>query len=178
MDQSKHLSGMAQQHVSHCAGCRQFYEACISLGEGLKHEAAPRRRISEQLSRRVVEAMPRGPATTQKTGIRLRPVIAAACLAAVVAAVALSVALDRRSRARQYKEAVEDVQEFVAFVRTGNAQRASGGLSSARGGLSGLFERPLQGEVRSLAEDTESAVRFLVACVAVDIPGPADESMN
>ena len=44
--------------------------------------------------------------------------------------------------------------------------------------LSGLFEGPLEGEVRSLADDTESAVRFLVACVAVDVPAPAGESMN
>lgn len=36
-----------------------------------------------------------------------------------------------------------------------------------------VIEEPLASELDSLANDTESAVRFLVACVAVDIPGTA-----
>lgn len=181
MDQSSRISEVAQRHASHCAGCRRFYEACVSLGEGLEREAAShgsRRTAPGRLSRRVLQATLNKPAGTQKVGIRLRPVIAAACLAAVLAAGVLYVAFDRRSRARQYERAVTGVQELVALARMGDGQRPDAGPSSARGGLSGLLEGPLQGEVRNLTHGTESAVRFLVACVAVDVGSGTGESMN
>jgi len=37
------------------------------------------------------------------------------------------------------------------------------------GAWSGLVEKPLEDEMEKLQEDTESAVRFLVTCVAVDV---------
>ena len=39
------------------------------------------------------------------------------------------------------------------------------------GAWSGFVERPLAGELENLENDTESAVRFLVTCVAVNITG-------
>jgi hypothetical protein len=42
----------------------------------------------------------------------------------------------------------------------------------------GLVERPLAGEFKNLADNTESAVRFLVACVAVDPTRTANKLPN
>jgi hypothetical protein len=41
-----------------------------------------------------------------------------------------------------------------------------------------LIEGPLANEAKNLADDTEAAVRFLVACVTVDVTGPENESIN
>ena len=41
-----------------------------------------------------------------------------------------------------------------------------------------LIEGPLASEAKTLADNTEAAVRFLVACVAVDVTGPENESIN
>jgi len=41
-----------------------------------------------------------------------------------------------------------------------------------------VFEKPLAGEFKSLTNDTQSAVRFLVACVTVDIADTEGKSLN
>jgi hypothetical protein len=41
-----------------------------------------------------------------------------------------------------------------------------------------LIERPLAGEYQRLANDTQSAVRFLAACVTVDIVEIEDGKLN
>jgi hypothetical protein len=41
-----------------------------------------------------------------------------------------------------------------------------------------VIEEPLASEFENLANNTESAVRFLVACVAVDIADVEDGSLN
>jgi hypothetical protein len=41
-----------------------------------------------------------------------------------------------------------------------------------------LIEKPLASELKGLTNDTESAVRFLVACVTVDIADTKSKSVN
>ena len=42
----------------------------------------------------------------------------------------------------------------------------------------GVIEKPLANEFKSLTNDTQSAVRFLVACVTVDIAGVERRPFN
>jgi hypothetical protein len=45
-------------------------------------------------------------------------------------------------------------------------------------GLAALLEKPLANELQNLVDDTESAVRFLLTCVAVDIADDESKPVN
>lgn len=165
-DGNNRLSSRTQKHIRCCAGCREFHETCLSLGEGLRREASvPDEEFSSGLHERIVSAVPGQPVGTYKLVIRWRPVIAAACLV-VVASVGIlfltrSEKVPDSNRYAEGKKIIYDLvgEEFLeAWPKS--------------------VESPLGDQVENLTRDTESAVRFLVACVAVDPTETRNESIN
>jgi len=159
MDGDGALSRAVEKHIRHCADCREFYDRCVSLADGLKGGAAiSDDEISRRLSARILRAIPYPQVKMQKVGIRLWPAVTAACLALIV--LAGVVFLTRHNDGRVPLRNDQGAQIGVV----GNL--AGGDFA---GVWSGLVERPLEDEMEKLQEDTESAVRFLVTCVAVDV---------
>ncbi len=65
-DKGNSPSGIIQKHISHCTDCRQFLNACRSLGECLTRQAAvSNKRLSGKLSKRILSAI-----HNQRTEIR------------------------------------------------------------------------------------------------------------
>ena len=93
--------------------------------------------------------------------------MAAACVALIVLMGVLFLAARRDGRVTSQPSQVEPVA----------ALRALAGEDFAAG-WPGLIKEPLAGELNNLTNDTESALRFLVACVAVDISGAEGKSVN
>lgn len=158
VDVENRLSEGTQRHVNKCAGCRAFYQTCLSLGEGLKREAAG---FDEDLpvhfARRVLDAAPDG-ADTDKTyklpGRRLRPALAAACIVVVASLGTVFLTLN------QNEPTPDGAAQIAGVYRLMDDGHPTAWAS--------LVEKPLSNELDNLAEGTESAVRFLVACVAVN----------
>jgi len=156
VDAENRLSSATQRHVRRCAACRAFYQASLSLGEGLRSEAAAfDEDLPAQFAQRVFEAEPAGADQTYKFhGRRLRPVLAAACIVVVGSLVAVFLALSQDAPAPVEPPQISGIYRLI-----------DDGHPTA---WAGLIERPLSDEIDNLAEGTESAVRFLVACVAVN----------
>ncbi|MCK4293111.1 MAG: hypothetical protein KAY65_07925 [Planctomycetes bacterium] len=160
------LSGGTERHIRRCANCREFYEACLSLGEGLRREGAVvNDEFSRRLSERVLAAVPGRRANTYKLTFKWRPIVVAACVAVIASMGVLF--LTRRENgpdSNQYENGREIIYSLVGedFLETWPK----------------LVEGPLPGEIENLAADTESAVRFLVACVAVDPTQTKNELPN
>jgi hypothetical protein len=95
--------------------------------------------------------------------------VAAACVALIaLTGVVLLLRQPEKQQPNQYEQAVKVVRDIVE-----SADNLTGGSlvkEQFPAGLTGLIEEPLAGEINNLANDTESALRFLVACVTVDIP--------
>lgn len=167
-DGDNRLSETTEGHIRHCASCREFYETCLSLGEGLTREAAiSNEEVSERLSARVPKVMSRRQIDTYTVRLRLRPIVAAACVALIVLMVILLLAVRRDDEDAGPPGQVEPIAKLRALVG-----------EDFTAGWPGLIQEPLAGELENLADDTESALRFLVACVAVDITDTENESMN
>ncbi len=169
VDGDSRLSGATQKHIRHCASCREFYEICLSLGEGLTREATiSNEEVSERLSARVLTAMHLRRTETYKVRMRLRPMVAAACVALIVlTGVLLLLRQPEKQQPNQYEKAVKVIRDIVV-----SADNLAGGnlvKEQLPAGWPGLIEEPLANELNNLADDTESALRFLAACVAVDI---------
>jgi len=133
LDGDKQLSGLTKRHVRTCAGCDQFYKTCQWLADDLRREAAivSHEGGCEVLSGRILAAVTCRRRETYKVGIKLWPIITAACV----------------------------------------------GLNLPKS-WPRLIETPLASEFKNIMYDTESAVRFLIACVAVDIANTEVESVN
>ena len=166
LDSAGGLSAGTRRHIRRCTICREFHQTCLSLGEGLRREAPIlNSQSSTRLSKRVMAAVLDHGVETYKLPANWRPVAAAASIALVVLVGVLFLTLRRTE---------PPAPEPVRFVEIPNLTA----YEIPTAAWAGLVERPLAGEFKNLADDTESAVRFLVACVAVDPTGAANKFPN
>ena len=161
MDGDGVLSRAAEKHIRRCADCREFYDRCVSLADGLKGGAAiSNDGISRRLNARILRSIPYPQVKMQKVGIRLWPAVTAACLMLIV----LVGAMFLTKRLNNRLTAISDVQKEIQNIRAIVGEEFPTAWPE-------LIEGSLVGEAKNLADDTEAAVRFLVACVAVDVTG-------
>jgi hypothetical protein len=173
-DKDEQPSDIIREHICNCADCRQFYKTCQSLGERLTREAlisnspTPRR-----LKENILNAIPSQRTKTHKVVIKLWIAAAAACLALIIVTAASLIVMNQNGR----KDVPPDPQQMNLAIQ---------GLRSVYKQVGRdlpttwprVIEEPLTSEFQNLANDTESAVRFLVACVAVDIADTKGRSLN
>ena len=155
-----------RRHIRRCTTCREFHRSCLSLGEGLRREVPIQNdQLSMRLGKRVMAAVSDQSAETYKLPANWRPVVAAASIAVAVLVGALFLAPPQTEPPAPGPGRVTEIPSLTRYE-----------IPTAA--WAGLVERPLAGEVKNLADDTESAVRFLVACVAVDPTRAANKLPN
>jgi len=169
-DVGKQLSGLTKKHVRVCAACHRFYETCRSLAEDLKREGAivGHERGREVFSGRILTVVTQRRCKTYEVRIKLWPIVTAASLSLIVLTAVLFLA------GRNDHRAVSTSVDPNLPVRP-LPNLASRNLPQA---WPQLIEKPLASELKNLVDDTESAVRFLVACVAMNLPDTKAESLN
>ncbi len=173
-DKDNQPSGTIREHMCHCGDCSQFYKTCQSLGERLTREALiSNSRTSSRLNDHILSAIPSRRTETHKVGMKLGITAAAACLALIVLIGAMLLVLKRNE---QNNAQPSQVQMAVAIQELRTLYRQVGQDLPLT--WPGVIEEPLANEFENLTNDTESAVRFLVACVAVDITDTVNKSMN
>jgi len=166
LDSAGGLSAAARRHIRRCTTCREFHQSCLSLGEGLRREVPIQNdQLSVRLGKRVMAAVLDHGAETHKLPANWRPVVAAASIALAVLVGAVFLASRHTEPPAPGPRRVTEIPSLTRYE-----------IPTAA--WAGLVERPLAGEVKNLAEDTESAVRFLVACVAVDPTRPTNKLPN
>ena len=164
-DKGGSLSGITEKHVRHCSDCSEFLDACRSLGKSLKRRTAfSNKRLPKRLTENILSAVHNQGTQIHKVRINLWMPAAAACLALVILIGSLLLVFKRNG----HKNIPPGKDEMgVAIQELRNIYDQVGRDLPAN--WPQLIERPLAGEYQRLANDTQSAVRFLVACVDVDI---------
>lgn len=166
VDSAGGLSAAARRHIRRCTTCREFHQSCLSLGEGLRREAPIlNNQSSTRLSKRVMDAVLDHGAETYKLPANWRPVVAAASIALAVLVGALFLASRQTEPPAPEPRRATEIPSLTRYE-----------IPTAA--WAGFVERPLAGEFKNLADNTESAVRFLVACVAVDPTRAANKLPN
>jgi len=149
-DSDGELNRFTQRHVRRCAACRAFHEQCETLGRSLRSEAAALRPVSRQVAEQISRAAAEPPQPSVTLSARLKWA-AAACL---VVATLISVAVVMRTN-----QSPEPTDIPTPTIGLTEAQ-----LETA---WTHLLKHPLANELDNLTSDTESGVRFLVACLDV-----------
>ena len=173
-DNDNQPSDIMQEHMCNCADCREFYQTCQSLGERLTREALiSNSRTSSRLNDHILNAIPSRRVETQKVGMKLWTVAAAACLALIVL-IGASLMVIKPNGPNIVQPGQNQMTVAIQELRSVYRQ-AGQDLPSA---WPQVIEEPLANEFENLTNDTESAVRFLVACVAVDIADSRGRPLN
>jgi hypothetical protein len=173
-DSDNQPSDMIREHMYSCADCREFYQTCQSLGERLTREALiSNSRTSGRLNKHILNAIPNKRIETKKVGRKLWIAALAACLALIVLTGASLLVMRPNDRinippdSSQMTVAIQELRSV--YMQVGQDLP----ITWPR-----VIEEPLANEFENLANDTESAVRFLVACVAVDISDARGRPLN
>jgi len=163
LDAGNELSAATQRHIESCSDCRGFHQVCLSLGEGLRREAAcsvEEGALPADFSRRILAGVPasgRSEQSEERFALPIRwwrPALAAACIAVAALIGVLFVTSSPSEPPVAAPASIDGLYKLMG-----------GGHPTAWAGLVG---KPLAGEIENLTQDTASAVRFLVACVKVD----------
>ena len=173
-DNDNQPSGTIQEHMCNCADCREFYKTCQSLGERLTREALiSNSRTSSRLNEHILKAIPSQRIETHKVRMKLWIPATAACIALFVLVGASLMVMKPNdqnnipSNPAQMTVAIQELRSV--YEQVGQDLPIT---------WPQVIEEPLANEFQNLTNDTESAVRFLVACVAVDIADTRGRPMN
>jgi hypothetical protein len=173
-DNDNQPSDIIQEHMCNCADCRDFYHTCQSLGERLTREALiSNARTSSRLNDHILNAIPNQRIETKKVGRKLWIAAVAACLALIILTSASLLVIKPNGPnivqpgQNQMTVAIQELRSV--YTQVGRDLTVT---------WPQVIEEPLANEFENLANDTESAVRFLVACVAVDIADARGRPMN
>ena len=149
-DSDGELNRFTQQHVRQCAACRAFGEQCETLGRSLRSQAAHLqplpKQAAEQISRPIAEPPP--PSVT----LSAKPKWAAA--ACLVVATLIGFAVVMRTNRSPEPPSVPTPTIGLTEAQLKTVWRR-------------LAKHPLATELDNLTCETESGVRFLVACLDV-----------
>jgi hypothetical protein len=148
-DSGNAVDRWTSRHIAHCVSCRQFLQSCRTIDVRLRSEAAAWRQGSGQLSRRIPPNL--SDIQPPSHGSRIRVALAAAaCLVIAWAAVLLF--------STPTKPPAPPTAMTGAIIPTGTQWATK---------WAELIQNPLAAEAKHLTSDTESGVRFLVACLDV-----------
>ena len=151
-DVDKPLDGMTRRHIQRCRSCKRFYEICHWLGDGLRAEAADLNCTYELLTEQITDSLANPSKRSRHVPFRLKYFAVAACIA--LAATASIIFMLKPPRPRILKELTMPISDLLETD-----------LSAT---WAVIVEEPLAGEMKNLADNTESVIHFLVACVDVD----------
>lgn len=164
LDSHGRLAQRQKRHLVCCHSCREFFNSSLFLAEGLTsqaHVSFPE--IPTRLHDRISESISgdRQPILRSRSFVRRRFVVACAAAVIMLGVVLGTIIFGGISRRANTANTIATLQSI--FGTEGLP------VTSLPESLGGVLERPLSGEIRNLADQTESAVEFLVACVTVDV---------
>lgn len=160
------LSDRCRRHLLRCNRCREFFKTSIALGEQLSLEATltcPD--VPAQLRQRIALTVSSSNRKTPKPSFGIRRRVAVACVAAAVLMTALfAVTAHRRNGSDLEVAPVSAMLQSIFYTD----EMTVDNLPESVGGF---IERPLAGQLETIAKQTEFAVKFLIACTTVEMPG-------
>ncbi len=176
----KPLPRLLDRHVQRCNECRSFYELQQEISERLGRDAVVSQiELSEAFKQKIMNAIIPGKAIPNRYEYspegrhHLRRILTAACVGLVLLG-SILLWLNHRETSDN-----TETDKPPRMVRNMNPWTAVDNLVGAEKDLSnwsGLIESPMVEEWETLTAETESAVQFIVSCVAVDFKPKDAES--
>ncbi len=167
LDDGGSLSDRCRRHLLQCERCGEFFKSSIAIGERLSLEAAMTSPdIPAQLRQRITLTISNSNRKTSKPPFNIPRSVAAACVMAAVLMTALFAVTARR---RSSDPDIAIAQASATLQSIFGAEELT--VENLPESLGGFVERPLTGQLEAIARQTESAVKFLIACTTVEMPG-------
>ncbi len=166
LDDGGSLSDRCRRHLLQCQRCGEFFKSSIAIGERLSLEAAMTSPdIPAQLRQRIALTISNSNRKTSKPPVNIPRSVVAACVMAAVLMTALFAVTARR---RSPDPDIGIAQASATLQSIFHAEELT--VENLPESPGGFVERPLTGQLEAIARQTESAVKFLIACTAIEIP--------
>ena len=165
LDGGKPLGRLTRRHLQRCHACNRFLDLCRTMDQRLRVERVEfHNAVQPVLSRRVLDASPIQAGPSKRFTKTMRPWLAAAACIAILAVPAILLVMRSAPPApdQRYQQAAELAASLYDSGTLFAARIANDPLL-----LPSAVEAPVRNEIRNVAADTESAVRFVVASVPV-----------
>ena len=180
----KPLGRLLDRHLQRCDECRSFYELQQEMSERLGRDAVmSQSELSEALNEKIMNMIVPGNSVSSQNAyspevqrIWRRVLVAAACVGLVLLGSVLVWLTryggsDNAERGSVSTKIVINMDPRTAVDTLAIQIGAKEDLS----GWSGFIEKPMVEEWETLSVEAESALQFIVSCVAVDIKQNAFE---
>jgi len=181
----KPLGRLPGRHVQDCEECRLFYEQQEEMSERLGRDAiASTSELPEAIKQEIMKAIvPGNPVSSRYTyssGVKriCRRVLAAACVGLALLG-SLLLWLSRQETFDNSEPGVSPKKIVINIDPRAAIDNILAQEFGAEEGLSswpGFIEKPMVAEWEILTAEAESAVQFIVSCVAVDFKQNDSES--
>jgi len=145
-DSDKQIGLLTSRHMAHCASCRQFHQSCGVLDEGLRSEAADPGRTTGPLTAQILAGLTK--VRPRRRRLPAGAVFAAAACVALAALTGVLVTQNRELPSPPPPVTLAGTYPAITWPH--------------------LIESPLETEVKKITSNTESGIRFLVACLNVN----------
>ena len=165
-DADNPLGSATTRHLKTCISCREFYDFCRLLNINL-HVGAKvlNRDIPAALQEQILHSIDEIGTKNSNTRIKIWPIAFAAVLTVII----LLGGIYYFTGHQVPKTPVHQNELNVAGVTEELSGLVATGIEWTKS--DGALENTLKVELQNITDDTESAVRFLFACVNVDIVG-------
>jgi len=151
-DTGRPLGRVVQRHTNRCRSCKRFCDSCQLLERDLRAEAVGPTSQYELRTERIMDGLSGRSKRSRYRPVRLRNLAAAACIALATAAVIMFT-----SKSPVQTPPPEPPISISDLLPT-----------DLEATWAGIVEEPLAVEMKSLADDAESVISFLVGCIDVD----------
>ncbi len=152
------------RHIKTCSSCREFYNFCrqleTSLPAGVKVLNCD---VPAALHEQILHSIDEVDTETFKSHIQFWPFAAAAVLTVIVLLGGIYYFKGQQPAGPQINQ---DNPNLTTYTNELPGLATSGTILT---GTNDMLENQLKEEFQNISDDTESAVRFLFACVNVDI---------
>jgi hypothetical protein len=161
------------RHLQTCSSCEEFYNFCRQLDANLPAEAEVLNcDVSAALHENILHRIDKNETESFKPHIQFWPLAAAAVLIVFILLGGIYYFKGQQPAGPQINQ---DNPNLITFTNELPGFVTSNTILT---GTNDIIENQLKVEFQNISDDTESAVRFLFACVNVDITGSAKIEKN
>jgi hypothetical protein len=158
------------RHLQTCSSCREFYNFCRQLDANLPAGAEVLNcDVSAALHEKILHKIDKTDTETFKPHIQFWPLAAAAVLVVFILLGGIYYFKSQQPAGPQ----INQDNPNLATIPNELPGLVTNNTITILTGTNDMLENQLKEEFQNISDDTESAVRFLFACVNVDMAGTA-----
>jgi len=167
LDNKTKNGAFVEKHIACCESCSQFYDSAKKLEDRFIQDAKSLQAQTEPATIDITKFKQPETSVHQTTKIKSALIAAAACIAiAIIFSAALNI--QKANETKKLKQAKsKETLKYVLSTHKLIADKLQDNSSASK--LAQVMAKPYENEIDIIKNETETALKFLVSCVKINI---------